>query len=131
MRLTVFLARLMGLFSVIIMAVLFLRGSDLTQTLLANAQAVFIMGLIAVGIGLAIIIGHNVWSGGALPVVVTIIGWLILAKGLLLLSLAPATVMRLFDSMGYAAHAQLFLIPGLLLGVCMCWAGFATGTQYR
>jgi hypothetical protein len=35
--------------------------------------------------GVAMVVGHNVWSGGALPLVVTPVGWLILAKGLLLL----------------------------------------------
>jgi hypothetical protein len=25
--------------------------------------------------GLAVVVAHNVWSGGALPVVVTLVGW--------------------------------------------------------
>ena len=33
---------------------------------------------------IAMAIGHNVWSGGALPIVVTLVGWLIFAKGLML-----------------------------------------------
>ena len=28
------------------------------------------------------IVGHNVWSGGPLPVTVTLLGWLIFLKGL-------------------------------------------------
>jgi len=31
--------------------------------------------------GLAIVLGHNVWSGGALTVVVTLIGWLAALRG--------------------------------------------------
>jgi hypothetical protein len=45
--------------------------------------------IISLAMGVLIILGHNVWSGGALPVVVTLVGWSILAKGLLLLCVAP------------------------------------------
>jgi hypothetical protein len=34
-----------------------------------------VMGLISLSAGLAIVLAHNIWSGGVLPVVVTICGW--------------------------------------------------------
>jgi hypothetical protein len=41
-------------------------------------------------------LGHNVWSGGALPVVVTLVGWVALIKGLLLLFLSPEAAAGLY-----------------------------------
>ena len=32
-------------------------------------------GMVATGVGLAVVFGHQVWSGGALPIVVTLVGW--------------------------------------------------------
>src|SRR5690348_14216277 len=37
--------------------------------------------------GTALVIGHNVWSGGVLPVVVTLLGWLTLIKGIALMAM--------------------------------------------
>jgi hypothetical protein len=36
---------------------------------------VFVVGGMAVAAGLAMVLGHNIWSGSALPVTVTLIGW--------------------------------------------------------
>ena len=42
-------------------------------------------GMVATGVGLAVVLGHQVWSGGVLPVVVTLVGWAALLKGIVLL----------------------------------------------
>jgi hypothetical protein len=73
---------------------------------------------------IALVLVHNVWSGGAMPVVVTLVGWLIFAKGLLLLFLPPETLGRLFGQMQYAEHYYLFLAPALVIGLYLTWAGF-------
>jgi hypothetical protein len=57
-------------------------------------------------------------------VVVTIVEWLILAKGLLLLLLEPAALLRLFEGMHYGEHSYLFLAPAFVIGVYLIWAGF-------
>src|ERR1700686_325102 len=85
--------------------------------------------IISLALGLAMILGHNVWSGGALPVVVTLVGWLILAKGLLLLFLAPEALSRLFGRMQYGEHIYLYVAPSLVFGLYLTWAGFTTTTS--
>ena len=70
------------------------------------------------------ILGHNVWSGGVLPVVVTIVGWLVLAKGLLLLFATPDALTQLFEQMQYGEHYALYLAPSLVIGLYLTWAGF-------
>src|ERR1700683_5582140 len=81
--LTVFLARLIGLFTVLVVAAVLMRGSAVAEAAVADGAVMFAYAIISLAVGLAMILGHNVWSGGPLPVVVTLVGWLILAKGLL------------------------------------------------
>jgi prepilin signal peptidase PulO-like enzyme (type II secretory pathway) len=72
------------------------------------------------------ILGHNVWSGGVLPVVVTLTGWLIFAKGVMLLALTPETLQTMMHRMDYQANAQLYVLPALAIGAYLSWAGFTS-----
>jgi hypothetical protein len=54
-----------------------------------NAPLMLLTSAVTLTLGLAMVIGHNVWSGGALPVTVTVVGWLTLFKGLAFLLLPP------------------------------------------
>ncbi len=85
--------------------------------------------LIYLAIGIAMVLGHNVWSGGALPVAVTLTGWLILAKGVLILLVPTDTMSQLIAQLHYAEHAYLYLAPALFLGVYLAWAGFTAAKR--
>jgi len=124
-RLTIFLARLIGLFIIVLIAGMVLRGSAVIETTAADGPVMLAYAIISLAIGVAMILGHNVWSGGALPVVVTLVGWLIFAKGLLLLLLSPEAVSAMFGQMKYREHYYLYLAPSFLLGVYLVWAGFS------
>jgi len=128
-RLTIFLARLIGLFTVLLIAALLLRGSSMVETLIADRPLMLTYAIISLAIGLAMILGHNVWSGGALPVVVTLVGWLILAKGLLLMFLTPEALTQFFERMHYGEHIYLYVAPSLVIGLYLTWAGFAAPTS--
>ena len=70
------------------------------------------------------VIGHNVWTGGPLPVVVTLIGWIILLRGVLLTFLPTPTIVELFERVRFA---DFFLVyEGLILavGAWLAAAGF-------
>jgi hypothetical protein len=124
-RLTVFLARLIGLFTILVVAAVLMRGSAVAAAAVADGPVMFAYAIISLAIGLAMILGHNVWSGGALPVVVTLVGWLILAKGLLLLFLTPEALTRLLQQAQYGEHFYLYAAPGFVIGLYLTWAGFA------
>jgi hypothetical protein len=128
-RLTIFLARLIGLFTVLLIAALLLRGSSMVETLIADRPLMLTYAIISLAIGLAMILGHNVWSGGALPVVVTLVGWLILAKGLLLMFLTPEALTQFVERMHYGEHIYLYVAPSLVIGLYLTWAGFAAPTS--
>lgn len=125
--LTIFLGRLMGLFLVLISAaMLFDRQMTLetADTFLHNRPLLLFAGTITLLGGLAIVLTHSVWSGGALPIVITILGWIILARGLLLLFLPPATMASLWQTLHVAEFFYGYLTITLGLGVYLTYAGF-------
>ena len=114
-RLTVYLARLIGLFTVLLIVALLLHGGAMIESAIADKPLIFTYAIISLALGLALILGHNVWSGGALPVVVTLVGWLILAKGLVLLYLAPDALTGMYGRMwdpleSTCRHASLSIL---------------------
>ncbi len=123
-RLTAFLARFIGLFTVVLVVAFLVRGSAGVEAAVADGPVMLVYAIISLATGVAMILGHNVWSGGALPVVVTLVGWLILAKGLMLLFVTPDALQQIFDHMHYGEHYYLYLAPSLVVGLYLTWAGF-------
>jgi hypothetical protein len=129
-RLTIFLARFIGLFTILLLVGLLMRGGAIVEVAVADWPIMLVYAIISLATGLAMILGHNVWSGGALPVVVTLVGWLILAKGLLLLFLTPEALTRNFGRMQYGEHMYLYFAPALVIGIYLTWAGFTAPPQH-
>ena len=123
-RLTVFLARFLGLFTVLLVVSLLVRGNAMVEAAVADGPIMLIYAILSLASGLAMVLGHNIWSGGALPKVVTSVGWLIFAKGLMLLFTSPEALKQLFDHMQYGKHYYLYLTPSLVIGLYLIWAGF-------
>jgi hypothetical protein len=125
---TTFLARLIGLYSILISFSMLIHRQVTVETITAlvhSAPLVFLAGLMAVSAGMAIILGHNIWSGGAVPVIVTLAGWLTLIKGLLLLWLLPNETPEVF--LGGLHYAQLFYFYAgisFLLGLYLVYGSF-------
>lgn len=74
---TVFLVRLLGLYLVAISLGMLANRRRTLQTLDEMARSgrwMLFPGMLATAAGLAVVLGHQVWSGGALPVVVTLAG---------------------------------------------------------
>jgi hypothetical protein len=125
-RLTIFLARTIGLFTVLLVAGFMTRGGTAIESTVANGPVMLSYAIISLAMGVAMVVGHNVWSGGALPVVVTLLGWLILAKGLLLLLVSPEALAGMLHQIRYGEQYRLFLVPAFLLGLYLTSAGFAS-----
>ena len=124
---TIYLARLIGLSSVLLVAALLIRGNALIMATVADGPVMLVYAIFSLGAGLAMILGHNVWSGGALPVIVTLVGWLIFAKGLVLLAVTPETLTPLLERM--QQHFPLYVVPALIIGLYLTYAGFAAPSK--
>jgi hypothetical protein len=125
---TTFLGKLIGLYLVLIsLAMLTHRQStlDTMTALMHNPPVLFVTAAFAMAAGLAMVLGHNVWSGGVLSVVVTLSGWLMLTKAALLLFLSPQAANAVFiTGLGYQQHFYLYSAIPLLLGLYLTIAGF-------
>ena len=123
--LTIYLARLMGLSFVLLVSCILPRGNALIMATIADGPVMLVYASFSLAAGLAIILGHNVWSGGTLPVIVTLVGWLIFAKGLALLLVTPETWAALLEQMRYSEHSSLYYLPALIIGLYLTYAGFS------
>jgi hypothetical protein len=125
---TTFLSRLIGLYLLLLsLAMLTHKQSTLDSmtALMHNPPLLFLTAVIVMAAGLAMVLGHNVWSGGALPVVVTLTGWLMLIKAELLLFLTPEGANAFFFAgLHYQQHFYIYTAFSLLLGIYLTVAGF-------
>jgi hypothetical protein len=126
---TSFLGKLIGLYLILISLALAVHKQasiDTMYALVRNAPVLFVAGLMGVIGGLAIVLCHNVWSGGVLPVLVTLTGWSVLIKSALLLFLSPEETYRFFVAGLHYEHFfyQYTAIP-FFLGAYLAFSGFA------
>jgi len=125
---TAFLSKLIGLYCIIVSLAMFTQKQatvEMVTALLHNPPLVFIVGLMTVAAGLAMVLGHNVWSGGALPVIVTLIGWSTLIKSLPFLFLSPERNPGIFlVGLHYEQLFYLYAAFSLLLGGYLTYGGF-------
>jgi hypothetical protein len=126
--LTIFLAKLLGLYCVILALAMMVRGQSAAAAMkaaVANPSLLMFLEVIGLALGLAMVLGHNVWSGGILPVVVTLVGWLIAIRSAVLLALSPEAIMKLLDSLQYQKHFYIYMGVTLVLGLYLTYAGFS------
>lgn len=102
---------------------------DAVSALIADPAVVLVLGVITLSLGLAMVLGHNVWSGGALPVVVTIVGWLTLLKGLLLTFLTPRGAFGYLSTMQYDRLFYVYAGVTLVLGAYLTYGGFGASSR--
>jgi hypothetical protein len=127
---TVFLSKLFGLYYIFAALSMILHKQIFVETitsLLHDAPIMFLLSIITLLGGLALVLAHNMWSHGALTVVVTLIGWITLVKALLFLFLTPETEVEFF--LTNLHYAQLFYIYAVILfifGVYLTYSGFTS-----
>lgn len=125
---TAFLSKLIGLYCILVVLPMAINKQATVATVIAavhNGPITFVLGLILIAAGLAIILSHNIWSGGAIPVIVTLVGWLTLIKGLLFLFLPPPAAVGVI--LWGPAYEQFFYVDvalGLILGIYLTYGGF-------
>lgn len=130
---TSFLAKLLGLYCIAISISIFAHAQatvEIMKAMLRDPPLLYITGLLGMTAGLAIVLAHNVWSGGALPILVTLFGWTSLIKGALLLALPPETQSRIFImGLGFDQHPSFYATFLLLIGAYLAYAGFSSATR--
>jgi len=98
---------------------------DVTTSLIQDHPLIFTLKILGVLAGLAMVLGHTVWSGGLLSVIVTLIGWVTLVRSVVLLFLSPEAVLSILKAIRYEQNYYLLVGISLLIGVYLTYAGFA------
>lgn len=125
--LTIFLSRLIGLFALAFSLAMILHREAFMAVAAAtvhNPPLLFLLGMITLAIGLAMVLSHNVWSGGVLPVVITIFGWLQLFRGLVALLAPPEALASFFDRMNFDKFSYGAFAITFVLGLYLTYMGF-------
>jgi len=97
------------------------RAVTTMKALVSNPPLLLFVEVIGLAGGLAMVIGHNIWVGGALPVIVTLVGWLMLIRGTGLLMLPADKVIKVVEALSYEDFFTLHgrnADPGPLPDLC-------------
>jgi uncharacterized membrane protein len=124
---TIYLGRLIGLYCVLIALSMMSHKQATVDTMTAlvhNMPVLFFASVMAMVAGLAIVLAHNVWSGGALPVVVTLVGWILLVKGLIFLLLSPEASATYFEAFRYGQLFYVYTSITLVIGIYLTFSSF-------
>src|ERR1700722_433311 len=125
---TLFLSKLIGLYCILIALSMMTRRQATVETvmvLLQNPSMTLILGIVTLAAGLAMVLAHNLWSGGALVVMVTLVGWMALIKSLCFLFLPHEMETRLFlQQLHFRQFFYLYAAFSLILGISLTYGGF-------
>ncbi|OBB94588.1 hypothetical protein [Mycobacterium sp. 852002-30065_SCH5024008] len=124
---TRFFARVLGPFLVIVDVTAVARASDM-QSLLsqfeANSMWTFVTGAFVLLLGLTIVAAHQSWRGAA-AAIVSLLGWLIVLRGLLLLAFPKFFASLANDMIGAQAWWIAACVVFALVGVYLTYVGWA------
>ena len=121
---TLFLSRLIGWFMILMSLALAARRGpvdEIVPAFLGNPALMLVTGMISVTAGLAIVLVHNRWSGGARTIIVTLVGWSLLLRGMLILILPVASLRDIVGLIRAEEFIYLYLAIWLALGVFLIW----------
>lgn len=124
---TMYLGQLFGLtFVIVSLAFLFgkAKATSAARSLLANDGALLLMEIAALVIGLAMVLTQNNWGGGALAVVIALIGWIAMLKGLVGLFISDLSLRKFYEFFHFEQWFYLIMTIMLLIGIWMTYAGY-------
>lgn len=126
--LTRFLAKLMGVSMVLIVLGMITNKTGTVATmsaLFSDPPVMFVTGVFTMMMGVAVVLGHNRWSGGVLPVIVTVYGWIALIKGALFIWMPPPAQAGLYQAMHFEQYFYGYFVFALAIGCYLTIAGFS------
>ena len=126
--LTLYLGKAFGVFCLLLCGVFPVRpksGLDAIGSMTNSPGLLLIAGLFAKAAGVATVIGHNVWFGGALPIAVTVLGWSMPIKGTMLMAVPPDWLGAFYRVVRTPERFRLFMAVGFVLSAWLTWIAFS------
>ncbi|MGH7175024.1 MAG: hypothetical protein ACREGR_01540 [Minisyncoccia bacterium] len=128
MALTYFYAQLLGIMLTVIgLAFLINRRhvSGVVRQLLDTPALLFAVGIVTLIFGSIFVLTHNVWDGGFLSTLVTVLAWITFLRGALLMLLPQGTVRRIFSAVNFTQSYYAIAFVFLVVGLYLAWNGFS------
>ena len=122
MELSIFLGKVIGLYLLIVSVIMTINRKDykkLLQSFQENFALTLVCGVFTVILGLLLVVGHNIWRNDW-RVIITLIAWLTLAKGIGLI-LVP---LKILTFKGGSGTFLLKLLVSFLLGAYLSYVAF-------
>jgi uncharacterized membrane protein len=119
-----YLAEIWGIFLVVVPLALLINQKYLKRLFaeVENEATMFFLSIVSLVIGLAMILAHNVWAKNW-QVIITILGWLALIKGIAVLFL-PKLVKKWVKKIENAPFLPYALMIMVLIGLVIAYLGF-------
>ncbi len=117
---TVFLGRLLGIYLVAISIGMLANRRRTLATLDEMARSgprMLFSGMVATAAALAVVLAQSVWSGGAVPVVVTLVGWAALLKGVALRLVSSERMADAYKGIGFERFFHVWMVVVLAIGL--------------
>lgn len=131
MDISVFLAKVLGLYMVIIGIGAFLTSSRfnaIMQEMVREPVAMLLMGVVTLILGILLVVSHNFWDP-AWYIVITLLAWIIFLKGVANIWFPQATLSRIDRISKHPSVCYIAGLVNLLIGLYLCYFGFWMG-QY-
>jgi hypothetical protein len=124
---TYFIAQFIGLMLLSVGASLLFQGkvfmkmlNDITE----NRSTLFMVGIVLFLGGASIVLTHNVWNAGFLSTVVTLIGWVLILRGLGSMFMPGHSITRMVRAFKVEEFSWAYGILVLVIGAYLTYAGF-------
>lgn len=126
--LTIYLSRLIGVVALII-ACAMLADKHMVVGALGqlgvDRTPLLLLGFVRVCFGAAIVLIHNIWTRGFWPLLVTLTGWAILVRGVMVLFVPPDVMAALLNDAHVVDFYYLYASIPLVLGAYLALRGFS------
>jgi len=129
MDISIFLAKVFGLYFIIMgLAVLKNRGglNEMISELVNNSSRRLMDGFLILIIGILLVVSHNIWAGGW-KILITILGWLTLLKGILRLFLSNEQFAKVVNKFSNPSFYMWSGVISVVLGIYLAYIGFFIG----
>jgi hypothetical protein len=123
---TLYLAKFIGAYSLFAAAwLMFRREAALALVDRIASDPVFesMIGVLRLTVGLALVIGHDLW-GGWLESLVSLLGWVALLSGLSAMFLPTGTMRQAIVWMRFKEKLPLYALVSALLGAALLIGGY-------
>lgn len=128
MELSIFLAKLLGAYTLITVLVLLVRRKLVIQVIremIGNRSLIFVIAILELLAGIAIVISHNIWEMSWVGLV-TLIGWVMIVEGIGWM-IVPAKMSIFGRKLLSDKWYVVMIILSILIGGYLVYGGFGLG----